>query len=68
MDSAELVEVAKFINGAEAELAKAMLASAGIDSLIASDNIGGMYPGANIGRIRLLVRKIDEPDALEILS
>jgi hypothetical protein len=64
-DAAELVSVASFRLVAEAEIAQGILDEVGIESMIRSDNAGGMYPvlaGAD-----LLVRAEDVDKANEAL-
>ena len=65
MKSSELVSVSTFRSTADARIAKGILDEAGIESMIRSDNAGGMYPamdGAN-----LLVRAEDIARATEAL-
>jgi hypothetical protein len=50
----ELIAVETFRSTADAEVAQGLLDEAGIESLIRSDNAGGMYPGID-GAV-LLVR------------
>jgi hypothetical protein len=51
---------------ADAGLAKGVLDEAGIDSMIRSDNAGGMYPA--LAAVDLLVREEDAERALEALE
>jgi len=65
MKSSELVSVSTFRSTADAQIAKGILDEAGIESMIRSDNAGGMYPamdGAN-----LLVKAEDVTSATEAL-
>lgn len=65
MKSSELVSVSTFRSTADAQIAQGILDEAGIESMIQSDNAGGMYPamdGAN-----LLVRAEDVTRANEAL-
>ena len=65
MKTSELVSVSTFRSTTDAQIAKGILDEAGIESLIRSDNAGGMYPamdGAN-----LLVRAEDVARASEAL-
>jgi Putative prokaryotic signal transducing protein len=57
MSDLELVVVSTFGSAVEAELAKAVLNGAGIESIVRTDNAGGMYPP--LGETKLLVRKED---------
>ena len=55
--SADLIIVSTFRSTADAQIAKGILDEAGIDSMIRSDNAGGMYPA--ISGAELLVRAED---------
>ena len=68
MTDDQLIEVIECFSAAEAELARARLAAEGIEAAVASDDIGGMYPGVSAGRIRLLVRHSDLPLAKQVLK
>ena len=57
MSDLELVVVSTFGSAIEAEIARAVLHDAGIESMIRTDNAGGMYPP--MGDVELLVRKED---------
>ena len=57
MSEAELVVVSTFGSAIEAEIARAVLTDAGIESTIRTDNAGGMYPP--MSGAELLVRKQD---------
>ena len=59
-----------FTDKIEAELAKGMLESEGIESFISGDDAGGMRPDllAGLGGAKLLVKEADLHKALEILS
>jgi Putative prokaryotic signal transducing protein len=63
-----LVTVATFLNHIEADLAKSALEAAGIESMIQSDDCGGVRPHLWMGGIQLLVRDEDAQRALEILN
>ena len=63
-----LVRVGTFLNHIEADLAKSALEAAGIESMILSDDCGGVRPHLWMGGIRLLVRDEDAQRALEILN
>jgi hypothetical protein len=64
--SNDLVAVSTFRSAAEAQIAKGVLDEAGIESMIRSDNAGGMYPA--IGGAELIVRVADAEKAAEALS
>ena len=57
MSDSELVVVSTFGSAIEAEIARAVLNEAGIESMIRTDNAGGMYPP--LSGAELLVRKQD---------
>jgi hypothetical protein len=65
MDS-DLVAVSTFASAADAQIAKGILDEAGIDSMIRSDNAGGMYP--SLSGAELLVRAEDVSRAKELLD
>ncbi len=68
MDSS-LVEVARFYTRHEAEWAQTYLSAAGIDSLLRSDDAGGMEVGLSFSNfVRVLVRPEEAEDAREVLS
>jgi hypothetical protein len=52
----------------EAEIAQGALASAGIASVIESDDAGGAYPFSLTGGARLLVDEADAEDAKAVLG
>ena len=64
----QLIEVIECFTTAEAELARAHLATEGIEATVAADDIGGMCPGVSLGRIRLLVRNDDLAIAKQVLE
>jgi putative signal transducing protein len=66
MDSEELVAVSTFRSTVDAEIAKGVLDEAGIESMIRSDNAGGMYPA--IAGAELLVRAEDAARANQALD
>jgi uridine phosphorylase len=66
MKSSDLVAVSTFRSTADAQIAKGILDEAGIDSMIRSDNAGGMYPA--IDSADLLVRAGDVEKAGEALQ
>jgi hypothetical protein len=57
MNASELVTVATFPSVAQAQVAQGVLEEVGIESLIQSDNAGGMYPALDAAA--LLVRAED---------
>jgi hypothetical protein len=65
MKSSELIAVSTFRSTADAQIAKGVLDDAGIESMIRSDNAGGMYPA--IAGADLLVRTADIEKATEAL-
>lgn len=66
MNSSDLIAVSTFQLDAEAQVAKGILDEAGIESMIRSDNAGGMYPA--IAGVELLVRAEDLEKATEALQ
>jgi hypothetical protein len=66
MKSPALVVVGTFPSTTDAGIAKGVLDEAGIDSMIRSDNAGGMYPA--LAGADLLVRQEDAERALEALE
>jgi hypothetical protein len=66
MKSPALVVVGTFPLTADAVIAKGVLDEAGIDSMIRSDNAGGMYPA--LAGADLIVREEDAERALEALE
>ena len=66
MKSSELIAVSTFRSTADAQIAKGILDEAGIESMIQSDNAGGMYPA--IAGADLLVRAEDVEKATEALQ
>ena len=63
---AELVAVSTFPSDADALIAKGVLDEVGIESMIRSDNAGGMYPA--LAGVELLVRAEDLERAKEALQ
>jgi len=61
-----LVIVGRFESPVEAQMAKAALESAGVESFLVGENANHMLPAAF--RVRLQVREEDEAAAREILS
>ena len=65
MSSSDLTTLSTFRSTADAQIAKGVLDEAGIESMVRSDNAGGMYPA--IGGADLLVRLEDREKALDAL-
>jgi putative signal transducing protein len=63
-----MVQVGAYPTRSDAELAQTALAAAGIPSVIAADDAGGVYPFDLTGAARLLVEEADAEDAAEVLS
>jgi Putative prokaryotic signal transducing protein len=63
-----MVEAGSYTTRSDAELAQAVLAAAGIASVIAADDAGGAYPFDLSGGARLLVDEADAEDAAAVLS
>jgi hypothetical protein len=68
MNDDTLVPVGTFLTHIDADLAKSALEAAGIESMIQSDDCGGVRPHLWMGGIQLLVRDEDAQRALEILN
>ena len=66
MTSSDLIVISTFPSTADAQIAKGVLAEAGIESMIRADNTGGMYPA--MSGTDLLVRTEDVERANEALS
>ena len=66
MKPAELVAISTFRSTADAQIAKGILDDAGIESLIRSDNAGGMYPA--MAGAEILVHAADVPEAVRTLD
>ena len=66
MKSSQLITVSTFRSTADAQIAKGILDEAGIESMIRSDNAGGMYPA--IAGADLLVRAEDVQKASDALQ
>ena len=65
MNPANLIVVSTFRSTVDARIAKGVLDDAGIESMIRSDNAGGMYPA--IDGAELLVRAEDVEKANELI-
>lgn len=66
MKSSDLFAVSTFRSMADAQVAKGILDEAGIESMIRSDNAGGMYPA--LAGADLLVRTEDAGRAANVLQ
>ena len=66
MNDSELIPVSTFPSTVDAQIAKGVLDEAGIESMIRSDNAGGMYPA--IAGAELLVRTEDLARTTEALQ
>ena len=66
MKASDLTTISSFRSAADAQIAKGVLDGAGIESMIRSDNAGGMYPG--IAGADLLVRTEDVEKAVQALA
>ena len=64
--SSDLIAVSTFRSTADAQIAKGILDEAGIESMIRSDNAGGMYPA--MAGADLLVRAEDVATATAALQ
>ena len=62
----ELVSVSTFPSVADAQIAKGVLDAIGIESIVRSDNAGGMYPALDSAEV--LVRARDADKATEALN
>ncbi len=61
--------VRRFMNEAEADLAKAILAANGIEAAVLRDDAGGMIPAMSLmSEIRLVVAPEDADAAREVLD
>jgi len=65
VSSSSLIAISTFRTPADAQVAKGVLDDVGIESMIRSDNAGGMYPA--IGGAELLVRVEDSARAHDAL-
>ncbi len=61
-----MVSVAKFRGPTEAQFAKGMLESNGIECVMAGENANALYPGAL--RVSLQVQAADEAEARALLA
>jgi Putative prokaryotic signal transducing protein len=64
-----LIVIRSFFNHVEADIAKSVLETAGIDALVQADDAGGVQPGLWAAEgVQLLVREEDADDARQILD
>jgi len=63
-----LVTVGTFLTHIDADLARSALEAAGIESMIVSDDCGGVRPHLWMGGVQLRVRDEDAQRAIEILN
>jgi len=69
MVDTDLVVVGTFKSRPEAEMAKSALEAAGIESMVQTDDAGGLQPGLWEGRgVSVVVRSADAQTAHEILE
>ena len=68
MPDVRLVAVRTYVNHFEAEMDQTALDAAGIDSMIKSDDCGGLRPHLWLGGVELLVREGDAEEARQILD
>lgn len=68
MPDVRLVTVRTYVNHFEAEMDKTALDAAGIESMIKSDDCGGLRPHLWLGGVELLVREGDAEEARQILD
>ena len=66
MHLAKLIVLGTYPSEADAQIAKGLLDSAGVESMVRTDNVGGMYPA--MGSAELLVRSDDRRRAIEVLG
>jgi hypothetical protein len=64
----DLVVLRTYVNNFDAELARGALEAAGIDSMIRTDDCGGMRPHLWMGGVELLVRAEDLERGDEVLT
>lgn len=65
----EIVEVARYFNIIEGEVACAQLRSEGINAYLKTDNAGGIHPELNFTRgVRLMVLATDEERARDVIE
>jgi len=59
MNAGDLVAVAVFPSVADAQIAQGVLEDAGVESLIRSDNAGGMYPALDAAALLVRAEDVD---------
>lgn len=65
----EIVEVGRYFNALEGEIACARLRSGGLKAYLKTDNAGGIHPELNFTRgVRLMVLAADEERARDMLA
>lgn len=66
----DVVEIARFSGEFEAQVAKAHLASLGIEATMVTDDAGGAFPNLSmlVGGVRLVVRSEDAQTAMDGLG
>ena len=68
MGETTLVVVGTYLTAVDAQLAQSMLEGVGIDSMVRSDDCGGLRPHLWMGGVELLVRAEDVEQALVALT
>jgi hypothetical protein len=68
MSEAELIVIRTFLTRVDADLAKTALDAADIESMIRSDDAGGLRPHLWMGGVALLVRQEDAERAEAVLG
>jgi hypothetical protein len=68
MPETTLVVVGTYLNAVDAQLAQSALEGVGIDSMVRSDDCGGLRPHLWMGGVELLVRAEDVEQALAALA
>ncbi|MGE5813758.1 MAG: putative signal transducing protein [Acidobacteriota bacterium] len=64
----DLVVVATYLTGFDADLARTALEAAGVDCMVRADDCGGLRPHLWMGGVELLVRDEDRERAEEVLG
>jgi ABC-type amino acid transport substrate-binding protein len=64
----DLVVVATYLTGFDADLARTALEAAGVDCMVRADDCGGLRPHLWMGGVELLVRREDREKAEEVLE
>ena len=68
MTDTALVVIRTFLNNVDAELARSVLESAAIESMIQADDCGGVRPHLWMGGVQLLVAAENAAQAEEVLG